>query len=70
MQMLSEKLLSELHQLNRAEKLRVIQVLANELAREESLLEPGVEYPIYTPYGNEEAAQTLLKMLDDANSHE
>ena len=68
--MLSEKLLSELHRLNRAEKLRVIQVLANELAQEEALLAPGVEYPIYTPYGNEEAAQTLLKMLDDAPPHE
>lgn len=29
----------------------------------ESLIVPGVEYPIYTPFGNEAAAQVLLETL-------
>ena len=28
-----------------------------------SLIQPGVEYPIYTPLGNEAAAQILLDVL-------
>jgi hypothetical protein len=63
--MLSEKLLSELYQLNRAEKLRVIQVLANELAQEEALLNPDVEYEIWSPYDSAEAAATLQQVLEE-----
>ncbi|MHB8625038.1 MAG: hypothetical protein ACYDBJ_07390 [Aggregatilineales bacterium] len=29
----------------------------------ESLIVPGAEYPIYTPFGNEAAAQVLLETL-------
>lgn len=37
-------------------------------ANEDStLLIPGAEYPIYTPYGNEAAAQILLEVLNQAN---
>ncbi len=61
--MISDELLNELHRLNRTEKLRVIQLLANELAEEEALLISGAEYPIYTPLGNEAAAQTLWEVL-------
>jgi hypothetical protein len=63
--MLSNELLAELHRLNRTEKLRVVQLLVNELAAEEtSFLTEGVEYPIYTPYGNEGAAKVLLDLLN------
>ena len=63
--MLSSELLAEVHRLNRAEKLRLMQLLVNELAAEEaSLVAQGVEYPIYTPYGNESAASVLLDLLN------
>ncbi len=46
----------------------VEQVLADWVARGaerdvEALLIPGVEYPIYTPFGGEEAAQVLNEAL-------
>jgi len=57
--MITPELLDELHKLNRTEKLRVLQILANDLAVEEASLTSDLEYPIYTPFGNEEAAQFL-----------
>ena len=67
--MLSDQLLSELHKLTRADKLRVVQALVNDLAvEEETFFEPGVEYPIYTPYGNEAAASILFEALKDAEA--
>lgn len=67
--MLSNQLLDELHKLSRADKLRVVQALVNDLAvEEEATFRPGVEYPIYTPYGNEAAAVILEKMLEEAKA--
>lgn len=67
--MLSEQLLQELHQLNRTEKFRVVQLLVTELAKEEtsveSLLQPGMEYEIWSPFDAYEAAETLQAMLDE-----
>jgi hypothetical protein len=64
--MISDELWTQLHKLNRVEKLRVIQVLVNELANDAALLlQPDIEYPIYTPYGNEAAAEILHKVLMD-----
>lgn len=36
--MLSRELITELHKLNRADKLRVVQLLVNDLSQEENLL--------------------------------
>lgn len=64
--MLSSELLAEVHRLNRAEKLRLVQLLVNELAAEEaSLVAEGVEYPIYTAYGNDSAAAILMRVLEE-----
>lgn len=64
--MLTDELLAELHRLDRTEKLRVVQLLVNELAAEAtSSVAAGVEYPIYTPYGNEGAAKVLLDLLNN-----
>jgi hypothetical protein len=63
--MLSDELLDELHRLNRTEKLRVIQLLANELAEEEALLISGGQYEIWSPYDAAGAAESLMKMLED-----
>lgn len=64
--MLTTELLSELRQLSRAEKLRVIQILANELAAEdENALMPGAQYEVWSPFDAAGAAETLMKMLEE-----
>ena len=65
--MISNELLEELQKLNRADKLRVIQILADDLASEEEpYFTPGATYEILTLYDNEAAAETLLKMLGES----
>ena len=50
--------------MNRADKLRVIRLLADDLAAEEAVgFIPGAAYEIITPYGNEAAAQVLSEFL-------
>ena len=63
--MIDSHLFSELSQLDRADKLRVMQFLINELAKDEGvLLKPNAEYPIWSPYNSYNAAGTLLKLLN------
>ena len=59
------ELLPALQELPRADKLRVVQFLVFELAKEEgvTLFESGETYPIWTPYNAFEAADTLLNAL-------
>ncbi len=63
--MLRDELVAELYALNRAEKLRVVQLLVNELAADTSaeILEDGAVYEIWSPYDAASAAATLEKML-------
>ena len=69
--MLSENLILELRKLNRADKLRAMQVLVTELAVEEdTLLMPGATYELLTPYGNEAAAQVLSEFLDASETED
>jgi hypothetical protein len=54
-------LMPALRELDCADKLRVLQFLIQELAREEgALLAPDTEYPVWTPYDAFDAAATLL----------
>jgi hypothetical protein len=62
--MLPEKLIDQLRNLDRADKLRAMQVLVSELAEEDALLKPGTAYDLLTPYGNDEAAQVLTAFLN------
>jgi hypothetical protein len=63
--MLSEYLIEEeLQQLNRLEKLRVIQMLVNQIAQEEEIL-TGTEYEVWSPYDASGAAAILLEMLEE-----
>ncbi len=63
--MSTEELFDELRRLNRADKLRAMQVLIMELASEEdALLMAGAAYEVWSPYAATEAAQTLLDMLE------
>lgn len=63
--MLRDELVAELFALNRAEKLRVVQLLVNELAvdADAEVLENGAAYEVWSPYDAAGAAETLEKML-------
>jgi hypothetical protein len=52
--------------LTRADQLRLIQMVAQELAENEpaSLVEPNQVYPVWSPHDSFEAAATLLRVLD------
>ena len=64
--MLLNELLPILQELPRADKLRLIQFLVFELAKEDniSLLDINGKYPIWSPYNAFEAADTLLEALE------
>ncbi len=68
------ELLPQLQALPRVEKLRAVQFLIGEIAREEALhpLVPGADYPIWSPYEASEAATTLQDLLeqDKRGQHE
>jgi hypothetical protein len=64
MQMISEHLIEELRQLNRVEKLRVIQMLVNQIAQEEEIL-TSTEYEVWSPYDAPGAAAILTEMLEE-----
>jgi hypothetical protein len=50
-----------LRELDRADKLRVLRFLIQELAREEgALLAPDTEYPVWSPFDAFDAAAILL----------
>jgi hypothetical protein len=55
--------------LDRADKLRVIQLLIQELAKEEGALLSGNSYPIWSPYASFEAADVLLEALNTEQQH-
>jgi hypothetical protein len=64
--MLDTHLFSELSQLDRADKLRVMQFLVIELAKAEgSLLDPNVKYPVWSPHNSYQAADALLNLLNN-----
>ncbi len=53
-----------LHQLSRADKFRVVQCLASELAQDDgSGLQPGAGYPVWSPHDAADAAATLTQYL-------
>jgi hypothetical protein len=61
------ELLLQVQALPKADKLRLMQFLVFELAREEgvALFQPDAEYPIWTPYNAFDAASTLLSALEE-----
>ena len=59
-----DELLAELRRLDRADKLRAMQVLVAELASEEdALLLPGGEYQVWSPHDAADAAAALERLL-------
>jgi hypothetical protein len=63
------ELLPILQELPRSDKLRLIQFLAVELAKEDNiaLLDADHEYPVWSPYNAIDAADTLLELLAQDN---
>ncbi len=59
-------LLSTLKKLSRADKLKVMQFLVQEMATEEEILslQPGETYHVWSPYNSHEAAQKLATLLE------
>lgn len=60
------EVLPEVQMLSRFDKLRLIQVLAQQLEKdEEGLIEPGRSYPIWSPDKAFTAEVLLLQALED-----
>lgn len=61
------ELLSTLQTLSRADKLKVMQFLVQELAAEEEalLLQSGATYSVWLPYNSHGAAQKLANLLEE-----
>ena len=60
------EVLPEVQTLSRLDKIRLIQVLAQELEQgEDGLIEPGRSYPVWSPDRAFTAAAALLQALDD-----
>ncbi len=66
------ELVPTLRNLNRAEKLYVMQLLVSELAQEEEVafFKSGAEYPVWSPYEAYEAANVMMKALADEETKE
>jgi hypothetical protein len=66
------ELIPSIHNLNRSEKIYLLQIIANDLAQEEHNLNliPNADYPIYSPLNAFEAADTLLKLLEQNQAHD
>ena len=63
------QLIPELRKLKRAEKLYIIQILVSELAQEESeLIQPGLAYPIWSPFEAFDAADKMLQALNETKT--
>lgn len=59
------ELLPTVQELPRSDKLRLMQWLAAQLAKEEGVsLLPDMEYPVWSPYDAHEAAATLAAFLE------
>lgn len=60
------EVLPEAQSMSRLDKIRLIQILAQELERDESgLIESGRSYPIWSPDRAFTAAAALLQALED-----
>ena len=59
------ELMSQIQELPKIEKLRLIQFLSTELAQEEdaNLFVANQQYPIWSPYNCSDAANVLMNLL-------
>jgi hypothetical protein len=60
------QVLPEVQSLSRADKIRLIQFLAQELESDDrSVIEPGQSYPVWSPDRAFSAANALMQALED-----
>ncbi len=65
--MVSSELISILRELSRSDKFYIMQLLISDLAQQETdLIKPEQTYPVWSPYDADEAADTMLKVLQAA----
>lgn len=65
--MVVSEIIPTLHQLSRADKWRLMQILVTDLAEEEtSLTLPPGDYPVWTPLESYGAAEALMAALEEA----
>ena len=59
------EILPNIRSLPRTDRIRLIQILAEDLASEEAtlVLTSGAEYPVWSPYDSFAAADTLQELL-------
>ncbi|MBK8035428.1 MAG: hypothetical protein IPK17_39185 [Chloroflexi bacterium] len=60
-----EQLVHELHGLSRADKLRIVQLLVNDLAADDTTVLTNAQYEVWSPSDSGEAARILLQMLEE-----
>jgi len=64
------QLFPRLKELNRIEKLHILQFLVSELAQEEeALLQSDMLYPIWSPYDAHDAASVMLNALKEDSGY-
>jgi hypothetical protein len=69
--MVTSALLLNLKELSRSDKFYIIQMLITELAQQETdLIKPNQNYPVWSPYDAVEAADTMLKVLQDIKAQD
>jgi hypothetical protein len=69
--MVSSKLISTLRELSRSDKFHIMQILILDLAQQETdLIKPNQSYPVWSPYNATEAANTMLKVLQDSKAQD
>lgn len=69
--MVSSELISTLRDLSRSDKFYIMQLLISELAQQETdLIKPEQAYPVWSPYGADEAADTMLKVLQSVQTQD
>lgn len=60
------ELISQIQELSKIDKLRLMQFLATELVKEENanIFVANQEYPIWSPYNCSEAANVLMNLVE------
>ncbi|MCT7955064.1 hypothetical protein [Laspinema palackyanum] len=67
--MVSSELISTLKALSRSDQFYIMQILLSELAQQEThLIKSEQSYPVWSPYGADEAADTMFKVLQASKS--
>lgn len=62
------ELIPHLQTLPRAEKVKLVHLLVEDLAKDDCTVRPGTEYPIWTPLNAHDAGQTLMHALQSEKS--